>query len=98
MEKNSDDSKQQYFSSNTNDDGKSSGVKLGWICCRMILEGFPVVNKRSAHTKNLMLKWREGSRKLRGTRDSTQKYDSFVSISFPQKAFLKSVLNSSPTY
>ena len=60
MEKNSDDSKQEYFSSNTNDDGKSSGVKLDWICCRMILEGFPVVNKRSARTKNIMLKWREG--------------------------------------
>ena len=51
MEKNSDDSKQQYFSSNTNDDGKSSGVKLDWICCRMILEGFPVVNKRSTLPK-----------------------------------------------
>ena len=96
MEKNSDNSKQQYFSSNTNDDGKSSGVKLDWICCRMILEGFPVVNKRSAHTKNLMLKWREGSRKLRGTRDSTQKNDSFAINLLPPKAFLKSVLNSSP--
>ena len=77
MEKNSNNSKQQYFSSNTNDDGKSSCVKLDWICCRMILEGFPVVKKRSARTKNLMLKWREGSRKLRGTRGSTQKNDSF---------------------
>ena len=96
MEKNSDNSKQQYFSSNTNDDGKSSGVKLDWICCRMILEGFPVVNKRSARTKNIMSKCREGSRKLRGTRDSTQKNDSFAINLLPQKAFLKSVLNSSP--
>ena len=53
---NSDDSKQQYFSSNTNDDEKSSSVKLDWICCRMILEGFPLVNKRSARTKNNTVK------------------------------------------
>ena len=58
MEKNSDDSKQQYFSSNTNDDGKSPSVKLDWRCCR-ILDGFPVVNKRSTRTKNIMLKWRK---------------------------------------
>ena len=91
MEKNSDDSKQQCFSSNTND-GKSSGVKLGLEMLKNDIRGFPSVNKRSTRTKNLMLKWRKDLmlkwRKLR-TRDSTQKNDSFAINLFPTDSHTK---------
>ena len=60
--------------------GKSSGVKLDWRCCRMVSEGFPVVSERSGHTKSRKMNtgMEEGSRKLGGTRDSTQKNEIFA--------------------
>ena len=81
MEKNSDDSKQQCFSSNT---------MMGILRCEARLEmlqndtrGFPSCEQK----KHPYQKHVEGSRKLR-TRDNTQKNDSFaINLLPPKKLF-----------
>ena len=79
VEKNNDDLKRHYFSSNKHD-AAGEIIRCEARCCRMVSEGFPVVSERSGHTKSRKMNtgMEEGSRKLGGTRDSTKKNEIFA--------------------
>ena len=82
--------------------GKSFAAKLDWRCCRMVSESFPVVSKRSGRTKSKTMNtaMEEGSRKLGGPKDSTQKNETLLLSISSKKVFLKAttVLKSLPAY
>ena len=65
---NSDDSKQQYFSSNTNDDGKSSSVKLHWIMLQNDVRGFPSCEQKKRPYQKHNVKMERGIQEAKNKR------------------------------